>query len=382
MTDETVKENSTEQTKQSSPERKSKVKGRGKNSSQSKSSRTSLAPTHRKITQASDLLSAEGIPLQTGWSTSPILTYNRDLIAAPWYRIKEWEYYGVTEKHYSLNLFVADLGYAALVGLVYHDFLLGNAETWGGVKLLPRGKLGLTTDPNYGDFTVSNWMSGTVRIKKNGDRHYVSIDAPKFNSLKAELTFHVDPHEDAMVVSTGYSDLPSHFYYNYKKNMLATEGYIEFNQQKQILSPEKSIGNFDWGRGVWPRQCEWYWATGAGRIGKDKVWFNLGYGFGNLQHHSENMLFVNGKVHKLDRVKFHLSPKHSGEPWQFTSNDGRINLTLEPKTDISNRANIGFAGVDASQIHGRYSGTIILDNGRVLQISSLCGHAEKLKFKW
>lgn len=383
MSDDIVKEESSKQKSINDKEElPGKVYGAKPKASGKNSNRNSLSPSHRKITEASELLSPEGVPLQTGWSTSPILSYNRDQIAVPWYKIKEWEYYAVTEKNFSLNLFVADLGYAALVGLVYHDFLTGNAETWGGLKLLTRGKLGLSNDPNYGDFTVRNWLSGSVRIKKDGDRHYVSIDAPKFNGMKAELTFHVDPHEDAMVVSTGYSDLPSHFYYNYKKNMLRTEGYIDFNQDKQILNPEKSIGNFDWGRGVWQRNCEWYWATGAGQIGKDRIWFNLGYGFGNLQHHSENMLFVNGKVHKLDRVKFHLSPKHSGEPWEFTSNDGRVNLTLNPKTDISNRANIGFAGVDASQIHGQYHGSIILDNGRVLQIKGLCGHAEKLKFKW
>lgn len=34
--------------------------------------------------------------------------------------------------------------------------------------------------------------------------------------------------------------------------------------------------------------------------------FNIGYGFGNTSAASENMLFYNGKSHKLEDVKFNI----------------------------------------------------------------------------
>ena len=46
-----------------------------------------------RMTQPGPLLDERGRLLQTGYATGALLTYRRADIRAPWYRIKEWDYY-------------------------------------------------------------------------------------------------------------------------------------------------------------------------------------------------------------------------------------------------------------------------------------------------
>ena len=61
-----------------------------------------------------------------------------------------------------------------------------------------------------------------------------------------------------------------------------------------------------------------------GRCGNHLVGFNLGYGFGNTEKATENMIFVDGKASKLEQVTFQIPGEEEGkprylEPWKFTS---------------------------------------------------------------
>jgi hypothetical protein len=112
------------------------------------------------------------------------------------------------------------------------------------------------------------------------------------------------------------------------------------------------------------------------------VAFNIGYGFGDLSTHSENMIFYDGKCHKLDQVIFHHENRDPTQPWEFTSNDDRLNLTLTPIIPHEEKINFGLITLDSSLLHGYYSGSLVLDDGKVLEISNMLGHAEDIYWKW
>lgn len=59
----------------------------------------------------------------------------------------------------------------------------------------------------------------------------------------------------------------------------------------------------------------------------DKTYgFNIDYGFGNTHASTENMLFFDGKAHKLSEVNFNIPVKESKDDflslWTFTRDDG------------------------------------------------------------
>ena len=51
-----------------------------------------------------------------------------------------------------------------------------------------------------------------------------------------------------------------------------------------------------------------------GRCGSHLVGFNLGYGFGNTEKATENMIFVDGKASKLEQVTFQIPGEEEGKP--------------------------------------------------------------------
>src|SRR5690606_1056795 len=152
------------------------------------------------------LFSEDGNLNQRGWATAPLLTYNRECLSAPWFRTKEWEFYGAYDKDFGVEVFIADIGYFTLLGMVYHDFVSGKAHKWGGVKPLTRGRLGLSTEPNHGKIEVNNFLAGYIALDKQADKHHLIIDSPKFKGLKLDIVYPMNPADDAMVVATGYEN--------------------------------------------------------------------------------------------------------------------------------------------------------------------------------
>ena len=67
--------------------------------------------TQHEITKAAPLLDASGNLTEPGWARSLLPVYCRSQIRAPKTRIKEWDYYCITDGHIGLALTIADNGY-------------------------------------------------------------------------------------------------------------------------------------------------------------------------------------------------------------------------------------------------------------------------------
>ena len=114
-------------------------------------------------------------------------------------------------------------------------------------------------------------------------------------------------------------------------------------------------------------------AMASGLAGGVPFGFNIGYGFGDTSAASENVLFYNGKIHKLSRISFEIPQKDGKDdylsPWRFTSDDGRFEMSFEPVMDRSAKIDLFVICSDQHQVFGRFSGTAVLDDGRRIEIS-------------
>ena len=125
----------------------------------------------------------------------------------------------------------------------------------------------------------------------------------------------------------------------------------------------------------------------SGLLDGHKIGWNIGYGFGDTSAAGENMVFCDGKAHKLDRVIFQIPVNENGDddymsPWCFTSSDGRFECDFIPVLDRKNRINAVLIESDQHQVFGNYSGTVTLDDGTVLEFQNIPGFAEKVKNRW
>ena len=105
----------------------------------------------------------------------------------------------------------------------------------------------------------------------------------------------------------------------------------------------------------------------------------IGYGFGNTSAASENMIFYDGKCHKIDRVRFEIPEKDLMQPWKFISSDGKFDMDFFPIYDDASKISTLLISRNSNQVFGRINGKAVLNDGTVLQVRNLLAFAERVR---
>ena len=334
---------------------------------------------NHEVTRIQMLLNDEGELTEPGWSRRMLQIYDRRMIKAPKWRIKEWDYYLVLGRDFGAAFTISDDGYIGLqsVSLLW----LGEKpreHTETVLNAFPMGKLSLPPDSSDG---VTEYKDKRLHMRFSaGDgRRRIQCVFRNFHegkTLKCDITLQ-QPDMETMVIATPW-DKKHAFYYNQKINCMRASGHILFDGRKYEFDPAADFGTLDWGRGVWTYDNTWHWGSGNADIDGNSFGFNIGYGFGNTGAASENVLFYNGKAHKLDDVTFHIPETGYMDPWKFTSSDGRFEMDFVPVLDRA--ANLDFKVIvsDQHQVFGKMSGTAVLDDGTPIRLKDVLCFAEKV----
>jgi len=337
-----------------------------------------------KITEPSDLLSDDGTLTQKGWATDLILRYDRSKIRAPRYRIKEWDYYCILTDKYGTAFTIADNGYLGFVSVTLFDFTIPTEITKSIITPFPLGSFRMPNTSKEGDIIFENEKVSLKFIREKAQR-IISIDFPMFSegkSLTGRIQLYQPNTLESMVIATPFPENKHAFYYNQKINCMTAEGEIRFGDKEFQYKPQNSFGVLDWGRGVWPYSNVWYWGSGSGVVGNDLFGFNIGYGFGDTSMATENMLFYNGRAHKIEHVEFHIPEDSYLKPWTFTSSDSRFEATFEPIIDRYSNTNLILLQSKTHQVFGYFTGTAVLDDGKEINFDRFLGFAEQVNNRW
>ena len=342
----------------------------------------------REITEPTKLLDEKGNVAQPGYAKKMLYEYNRENVTASKALLKEWDYYYVGNDKAAICLTIADMGYIGALSATYLDFTVPTQVTKSSVLLFPMGKMNLPRTTEKGD---AHWKNGKVEMtfKNDGVTRRLFGVYPKFGKAKEDLTFDLtlsEFPEEGMVIATPFAK-EGRFYFNEKINCMRAEGTFSLGDKKYVLDPETSLGTLDWGRGVWTYDNTWYWGSLQTRLDDGKTFgWNIGYGFGNNEDATENMLFYDGKSHKLDEITFNIPQKDGADdymsPWTFTSNDGRFYMDFTPLIDRYEPFDLKFFCMIPHQVFGYFSGKAVLDDGTVIEIKDKLGFAEKVHNKW
>ena len=335
-----------------------------------------------EITQKGALLGADGNLREPGWARSLLLDYRRADVKANKLRIKEWDYYIVTNDSFGIALTIADNSYMGLISASMLDFEKPWEQTVSVMTAFPMGKFKLPEtsaagDTLYGDKRVQmafRVFEGERRLSCRFER-FLGEDA-----LELELSL-AQPPMDSMVIATPFS-APRAFYYNQKINCMRASGEAVLGKRRFAFSPETSFGTLDWGRGVWTYDNTWYWGNGNGVVNGKPFGFNIGYGFGDTSAASENLLIYDGVAHKLSKVQFNIPEDSFLKPWTFSSDDGRFEMDFVPILDRAARTNALIIESDQHQVFGRFSGKAVLDDGTALELRDFLGFAEKVRNRY
>lgn len=335
------------------------------------------------------LLNEKGELNQAGYAYSLVKEYNRNDIKANKMRIKEWDYYLIQGNRYNIALTIADNSYMGLISASIID-LETPCETTKTIMIpFTKGHTNLPSTSRFGDVELGKGKNrisfkndGTVRIF---DCFFENFDN---NGTDFEAHFKVDRFpQDSMVIATPFEDDKRAFYYNQKIYGMRTEGTVKFGDLEIYYNPDQALTMMDWGRGVWTFDNIWIWGEGQGYINGDLFAFNIGYGFGDTSAASENMLFLNGIAHKLDRVivnwgKDEHDKDDYTKPFIITSSDGRFEVKGTPIINRKAYTQVTFLLSDQNQVFSYLDGVVKLDDGTELKLEKFPCSIERVRNKW
>ncbi len=265
-----------------------------------------MAMEQHEITTAQPLLDEQGNLREAGYAKRMLPIYDRNMIKGGALRIKEWDYYLVMNGQFALALTIADNSYMGLDSISLLDFWENTQVTKSPMHLLPMGNTGMPSSSMEGD-SASGGRGYSLLFRREEDKRSLYAHMEHFDGrapLDAYIEFTDEP-EESMVICTPF-DKPGHFYFNQKINCLRASGKVTVGEKEYMLDPSDTFAVLDWGRGVWTYHNTWYWASASGLVEGVPFGFNLGYGFGDTSAATENMLFYNGKAHKLSKVRFKI----------------------------------------------------------------------------
>jgi hypothetical protein len=160
------------------------------------------------------------------------------------------------------------------------------------------------------------------------------------------------------------------------------EGVIQFGGTEIVFTRGNAWGILDWNRCARPKADIRYWAAACGICDGRQLSFCIGYSLADFSMGTENGFFIDGKLHKLDQVTFHIPLSDWLSPWRFTSNDNRLEMTFYPHQERIDRHNLFFYSSARRQICGFFSGKVLLDDGSFWEFQNLTGLAERSKMRY
>ena len=347
-----------------------------------------------------DNLHRNGSVTSEGWARHAIWTYKRNYIRSWSLFIKEWDYYitYIEKSNIWIAITISDLGYSSLIALSVIDCNINKTAQIEDISLFSFGSLNLPNnslidyDMNYN----GNKMKLMVGCKNR--KRKISIQSDNFLLPNGEigLDISLEMEQRASMESINIQTTWAHnrklFYLNEKINgMKPFDGYYKIGKSMQgditLKNTENIFTTLDWGRGVWAYSGTWYWSSATGIVNSSKLGFNLGYGFSDRSVATENCIFYNDKIHKLNQVEFIIPNDEKDlcekdKPWIIKSDNDRINLKFYPQVNRQSKFNYLIIKSEQNQVFGVFEGELVLDHGQKIHVKDLHGFAEKVSNRW
>ena len=337
-----------------------------------------------EINSPLSVLDDKGSPQNFGWSRTPVFFYDPALVFASRRRISESERYIVHSPTHMIIFEVRDDGWLGYMGISVISLRDKKRSTQSFSTFFPLGTYELPTTSTTG--TVK-WRDRKTRldfISMDNGVKIIKADIPKFGrhrNLRGELVLIETPSSQSLVTNQSWRTGKNAFRYSRCCPNYYAEGVVQFGGAEIIFTRGNGFGVFDWNRGTRPKADIRYWAAACGMIEGRLFSFCAGYSWADFSFGTENGFFIDGVLHKLDQVTFHIPMTDWLSPWRFTSNDSRLEMIFQPHQERIERKRLFFYSYTRRQVCGFFSGKVQLDDGSVMEFDNLTGFIERNKMR-
>lgn len=308
-----------------------------------------------QITKHTRLLSDNGHLSARGYATRMYIEYNREQAKAFPLKLKEWNFYQIMKDHYSLQLTLGHVSYMCSVAATLIDLKTGQKWELGTMK--PLFVPALDRDPEGESLNTFESPDMKLSFQVTKDRRILSVTGKNknYSRIEIEIELENDPENEKTVISTPFKK-PSQFYLNYKENYYRGKGHVRFDDL--TVDFDGCTGLLDWGRGIWPYSHQWFWGNLTGHIDGVPFGFNIGWGFGDLSHATENMFFYNKKAYKLGVLQVQRDDNDYMKPWTLSDPEGKLHMTFTPTFDNYTENKYVVIDTHCHQLYGTFDGVI------------------------
>ena len=326
------------------------------------------------------LLDDKGHPQNFGWSKYTNLFYDSALSYAPRHKISESDRYIVFSPTHMVVFEIRDDGWLGHMVVSVISLRDKKRSTQIFRTFIPLGVFEMPASS----------MTGTTRWRKEkthldffcmeGGVRIIKTEIPKFGrhrSLRGALVLSENEGSQSIVTNQPWRNEKNAFRYMRCSPWFIAEGVIQFGSSEIIFTRGNAWSIFDWNRCVRPRADVRYWAAACGMFDGRQLSFCVGYSGADFSLGTENAFFIDGKLHKLDQITFHIPLSNWLSNWRFTSNDNRLEMTFYPHQERTDRRRLLFHNSARRQVFGFFSGKVQLDDGSAVKFYNLTGFAER-----
>ena len=331
------------------------------------------------------LLDDKGQPQNFGWSRQPHFYYDSALSYAPRNRLTEADRYIVFSPTNMVVFEIRDDGWLGCMGISVVSLRDRKRSTQSYKTFYPLGAYDMPQSSARGNIRWSVKKSHLDFVAMDGGTKIIKVDIPAFGhhrALRGALVLSEYGDSQCLVTNQPWRNEKNAFRYTQCSPCYAAEGVIQFSSAEIIFTRTNAWGIFDWTRCARPRADIRYWAAACGMIDNRQVSFCIGYSWADSSNGTENGFFVDGKLHKLDQVTFHIPLSNWLSDWRFTSNDNRLEMIFHPHQERIDRRSLFFHNSARRQVLGFFSGKAQLDDGTTLEFLNLTGFAERCKTRF
>lgn len=193
---------------------------------------------------------------------------------------------------------------------------------------------------------------------------------------------------DAAMPETGFEPMSictraayTGWVYANKTAGLNLQGHLRFKGQVHDLAAMGAMGHHDYSSGYMRRETYWNWAcfSGSSTTGH-RLGLNLSCGV-NETSFTENCLWVDGQLVKVNLTRFDFDPKNLMGPWRVCSDDGQVDLCFTPLGMHREVMDLKVVASNFKQLFGRFDGRLNVA-GAAITIKNVSGFVEDQYVKW
>jgi hypothetical protein len=324
-----------------------------------------------------------GRPSRFGWARRPFIQYNPPFPAGTSHtRYTESDRYIIFSATHLVVFEVSDIGYLGRVGISVVNLKERRRSTQVFDSPFAIGRFALPRSSESGSIRIHEKKVALDFALMKGGARIIKVDAPHFGhnrSLRGEVVLSpLGNAESVMTLSPWRREKDAYRCFRCSPWFIV-EGVMQFGSTELYFTKDNAWGIFDWMRQLRPRQDIRYWSAACGIAAGRLAGFNVGYGSADSSCGTENAFFLDGVIHKLDQVTFHIPPTDWLAEWKFTSNDHRLEMSFFPNQERSERMRILFHSWKRRQVCGLFSGRVVLDDGSEFPFWNITGFAERVK---